>query len=471
MPVFIICILYITVTLAVGIVISRRNKNSGDFFVAKERLNLPLCCVLLLASSFAGAFTTGAAQDSYVGGFAPYLPMVSMGMGYILFLSLVPFYRCASKEGAISIPEVFSLRFDRRCGAASMVINCITYCVLFSVQPVAFARTVAPMLNLDPKPVAWGAAVIMMVMALCGLTGVAWMNIVHCLVMVGGLSLVSIVSICRAGGINNIVATVPQSMWNVLAPNTSTAIMRFVALTFCYFPQSECATIAMSAKNVKTAKKALLIIGVFIFVFSALLMMIGISAHVVIGDDLENTGSTLYVLSAKLGPVFNLIASVAVLAAITSSAPAYLIYFSTNVTRQLTKNMPEEKVEQRSKLISSICIVVTALIGTFFAQKATSILDVLFNVFEILTVCGIVLVFGVFWKRVSARSAFWTIAITAVITTIWLILGCPFGIIPGWISTILGTVLIIVFTLCEKEPTSADFLRMQAVIEKHKNED
>jgi len=200
-------------------------------------------------------------------------------------------------------------------------------------------------------------------------------------------------------------------------------------------------------------------------------MMIGISAHVVIGDDLENTGSTLYVLSAKLGPVFNLIASVAVLAAITSSAPAYLIYFSTNVTRQLTKNMPEEKVEQRSKLISSICIVVTALIGTFFAQKATSILDVLFNVFEILTVCGIVLVFGVFWKRVSARSAFWTIAITAVITTIWLILGCPFGIIPGWISTILGTVLIIVFTLCEKEPTSADFLRMQAVIEKHKNED
>ncbi len=465
---FIIAIVYVAITLFVGIIISRRNKNSKDFFVAQGHLNLPLCCVLLLASSFAGAFTTGSARDSYVSGFAPYLPMVAMGMGYALFSLLVRFYRSAAKDGAISIPEAFALRFDGRSKSAILLINSFAYGATFAVQPVALSAIISPMLGLNQSVVMWIIAAILVVMALTGLTGVAWMNTFHCIIMVGGMTLISIVAMVKAGGISNIHAAVSPEMWNLFSPNAPTVIMRFIALTLCVFAESEAATIAISAKTVSTAKRALIIIGVVIFVFSAFLMMIGISAQV-LTPGIENPSNTLYVLSAKLGSAFSIIASVAVIAAITSSAPAYLIYFSTGITRQIIAKLAPESAEKHAKLYSTICIVLVAFVGTFFAQKATSILNILFNVYEILTVCGTVIIVGMFWKRVSARSAFLTIAITAVITVIWLILGCPFGIIPAWISVILGAILLVVFTLMEKEPVSDGYKKMRAVMDKYKD--
>lgn len=430
---------------------------------------MPLCCVLLLASSFAGAFTAGSARDSYLSGFAPYLPMVAMGMGYALFVVLVRFYRSMAKEGYLSIPEAFAARFDNRSKTAMLLINSIAYAATFAVQPKAFASVVAPMLGLDTNVVAWCATVVMIIMALSGLTGVAWMNILHSLFMVGGLTTISIVSIVKAGGIENIVATVPSDMWNLFSPNAPTVILRFIALTLCVFAESEAATIAISAKNIKTAKRALVFIGVLIFVFSAFLMMIGISAQVLV-PGLEDASSVLYTLAAKLGYVFSIVASIAVLAAITSSAPAYLIYFSTNVTRQVVSRFFPHSVEKHTKLVSNICIISVALLGTFFAQNATSILDILFNVYEILTVCGIVIIVGIFWKRVSARSAFLTIAITATATTLWIVLGTPFDIIPAWISVVLGTILLIVFTLLEKEPVSEGYIRMRSIMDKYKDE-
>lgn len=471
MLVFIISIAYIAITLAIGIIVSKKNKDSKTFFVAQGKLTLPLCCVLLLASTFAGAYTSGAISDSYNGGFATYLPIAAMGVGYILFIFLIPFYRSASKEGAISIPDAFALRFDSRSRVTMMILLSIAYAVTFAVQPVAFARIVAPMLNLNVNTVSWAAAAVMAVMAMCGLTGVAWMNTIHCLVMIVGLSLISIVSMGKAGGVGNIVATVDPSMWNMFVPDPLTIIVRFIALAICMFPASEASTIAIGAKTTKTARRAVIIIGIVICLFTVLLVMTGISAHVILGDDLADSSSTLYLVSSQLGIIFNIIASVAVLAAITSSAPAYLIYFSTNVTLQITHRMAEDKKEKANRVISIICIILTAFIGTFFAQKATSILNVLFCVFEVLTVPGLVLLIGVYWKRVSAGSAFWSMALASAATIVWLLLGCPFGIIPGWIAMVATLVLIVVFTLLEKKPVSDDYQRMHEIIEKHKLED
>ncbi|MCF0120392.1 MAG: hypothetical protein HUJ65_02030, partial [Oscillospiraceae bacterium] len=389
MATFIIILIYVFVTLIVGIFISRKNKGSGDFFAAQGRLALPLCLVLLLASSFAGAFTAGSARDSYISGFAPYFPMVAMGMGYALFAFLVPMYRSAAKAGYLSVPEAFEARFDSRSKTALLLINSLAYGATFAVQPVALATIIAPMLGVDNSTVMWIVAAVMVVMALTGLTGVAWMNTFHCIIMVAGMTIISIVAMTRAGGIGNIVNTVDPAMFNPFSPDAPTVIMRFIALTLCVFAESEAATIAISGKTVKTAKTALIIIGVVIFVFSALLMMIGISAQVLV-PGLENPSNTLYELSTKLGAVFSFIASIAVIAAITSSAPAYLIYFSTGVTRQVVGRFFPEAAEKRTKLISTVCIIAVAAIGTFFAQKATSILNVLFNVYEILTVCGTV---------------------------------------------------------------------------------
>lgn len=469
MTVFIITMAYILITLVAGIVVGRRNKNIQEFFVAQGKLNLPLCCVLLLASTFAGAYTAGSVRDAYVVGFSPYLPLAAMGLGYITFVPFVRFYRAMAKEGYISIPEAFAVRFDDRVKTSILIINSLAYGATFAVQPIAFASIVAPMLNLDPALVAWCATAAMVIMALTGLTGVAWMNTFHCIAMVGGMTIVSFVAMDKAGGLRNIIASVPKETWNIFQPDVPTMLVRVLALAVCMYVGSESATIAISGKSVKTAKIACIIIGIVIFIFSAILLMIGVSARVII-PDIDNPSNALYVLSANLGPAFSVISSIAVLAAIMSSAPAYLIYFSTGMTREVVARFFPESTEKHSKLYSTAFILILALIGPFFAQKAISILNFLFIVFEIMSVGGFVLVIGYYWKRVSAKAAFLSIVISSVITLAWVILGNPFGIAPSWLVVILTPLLLVIFTLCEKKPVDEGYLKMRTIMDKYKDE-
>lgn len=466
---FIISMLYILITLVLGIVISRKNKNIQEFLVAKDRLSLPLCCVLLMASTFAGAYTTGSVRDSYLTGFAPYLPIAAMGLGYATFVPLIRFYRSMSREGHVSIPEALSVRFDNRVKAAVLVINCLAYGATFAVQPVALASIVAPMLKLDPALVSWCAAALMAIMALTGLTGVAWMNTFHCLMMVGGMTVISIFAMNKAGGLANIVATVPAQTWNIVTPNLPTILIRVLALAVCMYVSSESATIAIGAKNVKTAKICCVVVGIVIFVFTALLLMIGVSAQILL-PNLEHPSEALYLLSANLGPVFSIMASIAVLAAIMSSAPAYLLYFSTSITRQIATRFAHNASEKSMMFCSAICIVALAFFGNLFAQRATSILNFLFNVFEVMSITGLILIVGHYWKRVTGRSAFLSLVITTVIATLWMILGNPWGIATAWIVIVVGGALLILFTLMEKAPVSEGYARTRKMMDQYKNE-
>lgn len=469
MIVFIIAMAYVLITLLTGIIVGIRNKNVQEFFVAQGKLSLPLCCVLLMASTFAGAYTSGSVRDAYQTGFAPYLPLAAMGLGYITFIPLIRFYRSLAKEGHISIPEAFAVRFDGRAKTAVLIINSLAYGATFAVQPIAFASIVAPMLNVNQNLVAWIVTGVMVIMALTGLTGVAWMNTFHCITMVGGMTIVSIVAMGKAGGIANIVSLVPQETWNVFQPDFATMLTRIIALAVCMYASSEAATIAIGGKSIKTAKMACIIVGVTIFVFSALLLMIGISAQIIV-PGVENASTVLYVLSEKLGFVFSIISSIAIIAAIISSAPAYLIYFSTGMTREIMPRLFPNSNGKHSKLYSAVFILILAVVGPFFAQKATSILNFLFVVFEIMSVSSFALIIGLYWKKLSAKAAFLSIVITSVVTVAWVILGNPFGIMPAWLVVVLTPLLLVVFTLLEKKPIDEGYIRMRTIMDKYKDE-
>lgn len=466
MTAFLITMLYTVITLVLGIIVGRRNKNLQQFFVAKEQLGFVLCCVLLMASTFAGAYTSGTVSDSYLAGFMPYIPVASMALGYTLFIPLVRFYRGVAREGHISIPEAFAIRFDGKVKAAILIINSFAYGAVFAVQPVAFANIIAPMLGVNPEIVAWCAAALMTIMALTGLTGVAWMNIIHCLAMVGGLSVVSIISIHAAGGISHIAAVVPAQTWNLFQPNVATVIVRCISLTACMFAASEAATIAIAAKNKRAAFRSLATVSVFIALFTFLLVMIGISGRVLV-PGLEKSSTALYSIAVSISPAISVVASIAVIAAIMSSAPAYMIYFSTGITRDVIARIAPNASEKRMKLYSKICILALALIGTFMAMRASSILGFLFNVFEVQSIGGLVLIIAFYWKRVSAKSAFWSIIVGSVSAAIWMVLGNPFGIVPSWIVMGFGVSTLIIMTMLEKAKVSSGYTQMRGILDKY----
>jgi Na+/proline symporter len=150
-----------------------------------------------------------------------------------------------------------------------------------------------------------------------------------------------------------------------------------------------------------------------------------------------------------------------------SSAPAYMIYFSTGVTRDEVARFTPNASEKRMKLYSRIFIVALALGGTFMAMHAGSILGFLFNVFEVQSIGGLVLIIAFYWKRVSARSAFWSIVVGGAGAATWMILGNPFGIVPSWIVLGFGLLTLFILTMLEKPNVSSGYTKMKQLMDKY----
>jgi SSS family solute:Na+ symporter len=292
------------------------------------------------------------------------------------------------------------------------------------------------------------------------------MNSIHCLAMVGSLSIVSILSIHAAGGMGHLVNTLPAQTWNLFQPDVPTVIVRCIALTVCMFAASEAATIAIGAKTRKAANGSLVIVSTLIVAFTFLLVMTGISGRILV-PDMQTSSTALYSIASTIGPALSVIAAIAVIAAIMSSAPAYMIYFSTGITRDIFARFAPNASEKRMKLFSTFCILALALGGTFVAMRAGSILNFLFCVFEIQSIGGLVLIIALYGKRVSAKSAFWSITIGGAASTIWMILGNPYGIIPAWIVLGFGLVTLLLMTLLEKNKVSLGYTEMRRVMEKY----
>ncbi len=471
MVTFIIAVAYILSTFIVGILSNRKSKNIQHFLVAQGQLNLPLCAALLLASTFAGAYTTGSARDSYLTGFAPYLPIAALGAAYLIFIPMVRPARALGRAGFISVPDFFSVRFGKSVGKVVTVVNCIEYGALFAVQPIAFASIVSPMLGVPAEKIVWVAAAILTLLAMMGLTGVAWMNAIHCLTMILGMTIVSIVAMVRAGGISNIVSVVSPETWNVFSPDIGTSLAYFISTMFYSYCASETYTAAMSAKKGNSARTSCWVVGIIVFIFTAFLMMIGISARVLL-PGIENASSVLFSLTERLGPVFMVCGSIAVMAAIASSAPAYLIYFSTNITQEVFSHSKngEEIGETKKRVFSSAVIIVLAVVGTFLAQKATSILYLLFNVTTVQSFSGFVLCIGMIWKRVSEKAALISISVASLCGFVWMFLGNPFDIIPAFIAFGIGGILLVALTLTEKKKRSEGAEKMITLVNKYTDE-
>lgn len=465
MTIFLIVVAYTVLTTALGIIVGRRNQSLNEFFVAQDKLGLGLACMMLMAGTFAGAFTAGTVSEAYKTGFAPFIPVIAMAVGYLLFIPLIPFYRSMAREGHISIPEAFSVRFDGKVQAAILIVNSLAYGALFAVQPVAFASIVAPMLGVSIELVTWCTAVVMAIMALTGLTGVAWMNTVNCLIMVGGISAVSVAAIGKAGGLSQLAAVLPTETWNIFQPNVPSAIIRLITLSVCMLAASEGATIAIGAKTGKTAKHTMVIVSAVIVIFTCLLVMTGISGRI-LTPGLEQPSTALYSIAAACGPVFSIVASIAIIAAILD-APAYLIYCTTGITQNVFAATMPGASEKRLKLYSTIFIVALSIGGTFMALHADSILNFLFSVFEIQSIGGLVLLIAMYWKRVSAKAAFWAIIIGGGCSAIWMILGNPFGLTPSWVVLILGLTTLTGLTLAEKERVYPGYTEMRRIMELH----
>lgn len=459
---FILVIGYILITTFLGWYLTSRAKARNDinsFFVGKKELSWILVMFVMFGECIAGASSIGAAQTSYGIGLSSVWTNWGQCLGIIVFvLTVSKLYRTAGYYGNYSVPEAYQFRFgSQRCRVVVMVIVVIVYTILYALQPKAAGAILSPMLNVDIKICAWVMAIVFVFQALSGLKGIAWMNVVHSSVLFIGCLVVMILSWVKTGGPNTVYEALGASYLSVAQPSLGTVIGNALGGLFAFILSTSLVANVYGARSKHDANKGVIAGAIVVFIFAFFPAFIGVFGRIMY-PEVSDTSKIFYIVADSFGPAIGAMASMCIIAAVFSTAPAFLLTIGTSLARDLYAGIINKNASPEQQLkFSKWAIVVLGLGSTYLGLNAASILSQVNSAFQIRAVAGLVLVLGALWKKVDEKSAFWSMLIGGIVAAGWYIAGSPFGIVPFWPGCGVALVLIVVMTLTNGQEVSPDF--------------
>lgn len=458
---------YIVGTTLVGLYAISHSKNIQEFLVAKRNLSTAMVTALLFGEMISGAATVGKAAEAFHVGVSSVWINWGMVVGCMMFvwLGIGKFFRAfGARRGIMSVPEAYKFLFDRRTSLVMMVILVVVYAIIFALQPLAAAGILGPMFGVDKTTMTFIAGGILTLVAVTGgLTGMARMNFVHATVMIFSLFIVTWAAIAKAGGWASMTTTLPPRYFDFIQPDWLTVFAWAFGTGISFLCAASTAGAAFGAKDDKVANRGILYAGLLVMGYAILPAIIGMAAKV--ANPSMNSSTALFGMANSISPTMGGLASMAVIAAIFSTAPALLLIVATVLSRDFYKGIIKSNASDREQLIfSRIVIVVVGVVGTFFGLQATSILHSALGAFQIRAFAGVVLAVALFWPRVTSAAAFWSLCIGGVLAAGWHFANNPFGIQPLWPSVGFGLVVLIALTLASKEKVSPGYRRYQEVL-------
>ena len=176
----------------------------------------------------------------------------------------------------------------------------------------------------------------------------------------------------------------------------------------------------------------------------------------------------LFGMANAMGPVMGALASIAVIAAIFSTAPSLLLIVSTTVTRDLYVGLINPEATDRQQLVMSRTIVVIiGVVGTIIGLNAASILNTALGAFQMRAFAGLVLAIALFWPRVTKEAAFYSLTVGSLLAAIWFVAGNPFGVQPLWPSIVVGLLILCVITMHSTESVSEGYRKYREALQEY----
>ena len=459
---FILVLGYIALTTFLGWYLTSRAKARNDinsFFVGKKELSWVLVMFVMFGECIAGASSIGAAQTSYKIGLSSVWTNWGQCLGIIAFvLTVSKLYRTAGYYGNYSVPEAYQFRFGtQRCRIVVMVIVVVVYSILYALQPKAAGAILSPMLNIDLTLCAWVMAIVFIIQALSGLKGIAWMNVVHSSVLFIGCMVVMILSWIKTGGPNTVLESLGASYLSVAQPSVGEVVGNALGGLFAFILSTSLVANVYGARSKKDANKGVLMGALIVFIFAFFPAFIGVFGKIMY-PEVENTAKIFYIVADSFGPFIGAMASMCIIAAVFSTAPAFLLTIGTSLARDLYAGIIKKDATPEQQLkFSKISIVVLGLGATYLGLNAASILTQVNGAFQIRAVAGLILVMGALWKKVDEKSAFWSMLVGGIVAAGWFIAGNPFGIVPFWPGCGVALVMCVIMTLTNGFTVSPDF--------------
>ena len=453
-------IVYLLVTIAIGLMAAKRVQNSSDFAIAGRHLPMAMIVTTTFATWF-GSETVLGIPAKFVNGGLHGVVEDPFGAGFCLIFVGLFFAGKLYRMTLLTISDYFRERYGRVVEVVCSLIIMVSYLGWVSAQVTAlglvFNLLSEGVVSMELGMVI-GVVSILAYTLFGGMWSVAITDFIQMIILVVGLSVLAVFAADQAGGADKVVAlAISQDMFKFWPePNMKDILFFFasaITIMLGSIPQQDVFQRVMSANSIKAATHGPVIGGICYILFAFVPMFLVVSAMIImpeqatalIADDPQKVLPTL--VMTQMPFVMQVLFFGALLSAIKSCASATLlapsVTFTENIWRQFHPHQTD-KQELRAMRVTVLVFSILVL-GYAIRMQGTSIYEMVSGAYQVPLVGAFVpLTFGLYWKRATTQGAIF--ALVMGLLTWGLFLATPAGDefpaqLAGVLASLAGMVL------------------------------
>jgi len=429
-----ILIAYALAMITLGVILSRRVKQPGDFFVAGRGLSAGLLFSTLLAANIGAGSTVGATGLGWRDGMSAWWWVGSAGIGsMILAFTVGPrIWRVARAQNLYTVGDYLEFRYDRRVRSAAAALLWVGALTILAGQLIAVAWILNVTAGLS-KPVGCliGAAVATIYFTAGGLLGTVQVNALQLVIKLVGFGLALGYLLNRFGWP---ISQYWRYQWALVTDQTNysslvgigpTAVLKYLVLLAPSFIISPgLLQKIFGARDERAVQRGVALNALGLLAFAAVPALLGIFAHLHF-PGLANRELALPTLLTQALPLWlgGLLLG-AIFAAEVSTADAVLFMLSTSLTKDLYQTFINPKADDQQLLrVARVMAAVCGLLGAVLGMLLAGVIDALTIFYTIISAAFLLpLLAGLYTKRVKANGALAAMLVSVAVTLLleWL---------------------------------------------------
>lgn len=418
-------ILYLLVSIGIGLYAATRVHNVKDYVVAGRHLPLYVVTATVFATWFGAETVLGISAKFVKDGLGG---IIEDPFGASMCLILVGFFFAAKlyRLNLITIGDYYRARYGRTVEVLTSCAIILSYLGWVSAQIFALGLVFSFVTQgavTHNEGMIIGAGIVLVYTLFGGMWSVALTDAFQMAIIVVAMLYLAWLLSGMAGGVEVVISHAAQADKFAFWPRLETRdVLAFIgaAVTMMLgsIPQQDVFQRVMSAKNEKTAVRGALFGGGLYFAFAFIPLFLAYSASLidpamVIGLIENDSQLILPTLIFNHTPVFAQVMFFgALLSAIMSTASGTLLAPSVTFTENILKGLIGHQSDRHFLWTMRTVVVCFAVAVTLFALTSTaSIYEMVGNAYKVTLVAAFIpLVCGLYWKRANTQGALFAIA-------------------------------------------------------------
>jgi SSS family transporter len=416
-------VLYLAVTIAIGLWAAKRVHNSRDYVVAGRSLPLYMNAATVFATWF-GAETVLSVSAEFAKNGMGSIIADPFGSSFCLVIVAIFFARAFYRMDLLTIGDFYRKRYGRTMEIGTSVVIAISYLGWTAAQLTALGLAFST-LSGGAISLHWGIVlsglVVLAYTVWGGMWSVALTDLFQSVMIIAGVSIIAWFVGDMAGGAGKVVAAAAAAGKFEFWPKGGSKewlyfFTAWVTLALGSIPQQDIFQRVTSAKNERTAILGTLLGGVIYFTFAfvpifivfAALMIDPSLGKLLSAEDAREMQSILPSFILGHTPMWvQVLFFGALLSAILSTASGAIIAPTSLVTENVIKPFYPGMSERRFLVtLRAILVTFTAAALIFALLSKKTMYDMIQNAYTVTLVAAFVpLAAGIFWKRASNAGA------------------------------------------------------------------